>query len=131
MGESEPATGSSRKRLNLPKSYWYTLVVFLVFSLANSSDAFLLLRIQELGTRLGGRDVLCPLQYRLFDPILSRWFVERSNREMRVIGLAGSCMPSSTPHLPGCRYHKPGSVASHGLYGAYMALTEGVEGVDR
>ncbi|MFM7561508.1 MAG: MFS transporter [Planctomycetota bacterium] len=33
----------------LPKRYWVTLGIFALFGLANSSDAFLLLRAQELG----------------------------------------------------------------------------------
>ena len=34
---------------DLPRTFWWYLVVLLVFTLGNSSDAFLLLRAQELG----------------------------------------------------------------------------------
>ncbi len=33
----------------LPRRYWLTLLVFLIFALANSADAFLLLRASDLG----------------------------------------------------------------------------------
>jgi MFS family permease len=36
-------------KLGLPRSYWRTVALMLVFSFTNSSDAFLLLRVRELG----------------------------------------------------------------------------------
>ncbi len=47
--ESRSNSAASRFWNALPKRYWYILGVLTLFSLANSSDAFLLLRAQELG----------------------------------------------------------------------------------
>lgn len=46
-----PATSAARAPglLSLPRSYWSVLAVLVLFSLANSSDAFLLLRASDLG----------------------------------------------------------------------------------
>jgi MFS family permease len=127
-GMSEPATGSSRKRLNLPKSYWYTLVVFLVFSLANSSDAFLLLRIQELGYSPWA----VVMSYALFNivySILSYPAGSLSDRigRWRVIGLGWvlyAIVYAAFAWLPVSQAW--GVWPLMAFYGAYMALTEGV-----
>jgi len=44
-----PTAGATAGRLGLPRPYWAVLAVLVVFSLANSSDAFLLLRASDLG----------------------------------------------------------------------------------
>ena len=52
VGENKsPETIATREPgwLNLPTSYWYVLAVLVLFSLANSSDTFLLLRARDLG----------------------------------------------------------------------------------
>ncbi len=45
----EPASTCKKGWLGLPVSYWYVLTVLVLFSLANSSDTFLLLRARDLG----------------------------------------------------------------------------------
>jgi len=44
-----PETIAEKRWLDLPKTYWSTLAILVLFSLANSSDSFLLLRTRDLG----------------------------------------------------------------------------------
>jgi Na+/melibiose symporter-like transporter len=46
---SPTTTGTKKAWARLPTSYWYVLGVLVLFSLANSSDTFLLLRARDLG----------------------------------------------------------------------------------
>ncbi len=53
-GENETKTQSGKMKtdrgwFNLPRSYWAVLAVLILFSLANSSDTFILLRARDLG----------------------------------------------------------------------------------
>lgn len=45
----EPTRGAAAAENGLPRAFWAYLAVLLVFTLGNSSDAFLLLRANELG----------------------------------------------------------------------------------
>lgn len=112
----------------LPRRYWMTVGVFALFGLANSSDAFLLLRAQELGFAPWA----VVLVYALFNvayaaasypagDLSDRW------GRWRVIGLgwvlyiavylAFASLNSATAW---------GVWPLMALYGLYMALTEGV-----
>jgi MFS family permease len=51
------------EKFSLPKGYYLFLVIMLIFSLGNSSDAFLILRAQNLGVTL----LAIPLVYALFN----------------------------------------------------------------
>jgi len=118
---SKPSTG----RLLLPRSYWIVLAMLLVFAIANSSDTFLLLRGANLG--------------------LSAWQVVAAYAVYNVIYMLGSYPAGALSDRFG-RWRVIGSgwaiyaavyagfaVANRtaiwtlfGVYGLYMALTDGV-----
>lgn len=54
---------SGMRKLDLPKSFYLFLGITLIFSIGNSSDAFLILRAQNLGVTL----LAIPLVYALFN----------------------------------------------------------------
>jgi MFS family permease len=114
--------------LSLPRSYWSVLGVLLLFSLANSSDTFLLLRASDLGFSPWAV-VLVYALYNLTYALLSYPAGVISDRlgRWRVIGLgwalyvgvyAGfALLPASSAW---------GLWPLMAVYGLYMALTEGV-----
>lgn len=112
------------RRLGLPSAYWRTVAIMLVFSFANSSDAFLLLRARDFG--LSPWAVV--LAYALFNftytvssypaGILSdRW------GRWRVIG-AGWAIYAGV-YLGFAFTGSAGVWPLFALYGVYMALTDG------
>lgn len=137
----EPATTSSpsnappassaiehRGPLSLPRSYWSVLGVLLLFSLANSSDTFLLLRASDLGFS-PWTVVLAYALYNLTYALLSypaglisdrlgRWRVIALGWTLYVGVYAGfALLPASSAW---------GLWPLMAVYGLYMALTEGV-----
>jgi MFS family permease len=114
--------------LNFPNSYWYVLAVLVLFSLANSSDAFLLLRARELGYSPWAV-VLVYAFYNFFYSIFSYPAGALSDRigRWRII-VVGWCLYAGV--YAGCAL-LPTSQAwgmwpLMAMYGVYMALTEGV-----
>lgn len=112
----------------LPRRYWMTLGIFALFGLANSSDAFLLLRAQELGFAPWA----VVLVYALFNvayaaasypagDLSDRW------GRWRVIGVGWvlyvAVYFAFASLSPATAW---GVWPLMGLYGLYMALTEGV-----
>lgn len=114
----------------LPGSYWRVVGVLLLFALANSSDAFLLLRAREVGLS----PVQVVLAYALFNLVytllslpagrlsdrVGRWRVTAVGWAIYAGVYAGFASVSAT---------SGGIVAVWLLlaaYGAYMALTDGV-----
>ena len=113
-------------RVPLPRAFWAALAVWVVFSLGNSSDAFLVLRARDLG--LGA--VVVVLAYAVYNVIyasLSWPFGAISDRVPRAIVL-GAGLGVFTLVYFGF------AVASQGwtvwplfaVYGVYIAATEGV-----
>lgn len=112
-------------RLGLPPAYWRTVALMLVFSLANSSDAFLLLRARDLG--LSPWAVV--LAYALYNftytfasypagavsDRLGRWRVVAFGWAIYAAVYAGFAFTESAGVWP-----------LLALYGVYMALTDGV-----
>ncbi|MFM9957353.1 MAG: MFS transporter, partial [Phycisphaerales bacterium] len=112
-------------RLGLPAPYWRTVTLMLVFSLANSSDAFLLLRARDLG--LSPWAVV--LAYALFtltytvvsypagvvSDRLGRWRVITLGWAIYAAVYAGFAFTGAAGVWP-----------LLALYGVYMALTDGV-----
>ena len=47
--EAHPAAVATEKKARLPRAFWKVVLVFAFFTLANSTDAFLLLRAQDAG----------------------------------------------------------------------------------
>ncbi len=112
-------------RLGLPAAYWQTVALMLVFSLANSSDAFLLLRARDVG--LSPWAVV--LAYALFNLTytvvsypagvvsdrLGRWRVIAVGWTIYAAVYAGFAFTGASGVWP-----------LLALYGVYMALTDGI-----
>ena len=111
---------------NLPAGFWFVLAVWIVFSLGNSSDVFLLLRSRDLG--LGATLVI--LAYGLYNLVYSTlsWpFGALSDRVPREALLAAGLVVFVLVYLGFAV--APGSWAIWPLfavYGVYIAATEGV-----
>ncbi len=110
----------------LPRSFWVVLSIWVVFSLGNSSDVFLLLRAKELG--LG--TTLVVLAYSLYNLVyasLSWPLGALSDRRRRESVLVAGLVVFALVYLGFAL--APGAWAVWpllGLYGAYVAATEGV-----
>jgi MFS family permease len=132
-GGSSPLTRSSMiESLSqwkyLPSSYWWVVGMLVLFSLANSSDGFLLLRVRELGFSPWA----VVLAYSLFNvsyALVSYPVGVLSDRvgRWRVIGLGWGIyllVYLAFAWLP--REQSWGVWPLMSVYGLYMALTEGV-----
>lgn len=112
-------------RLGLPGSYWRTVTPLLVFSLANSSDAFLLLRARDVGLSPWAvvlAYALFNLTYTVFSypagvisDRLGRWRVVALGWAIYAVVYAGLALTGAAGVWP-----------LLALYGVYMALTDGV-----
>jgi MFS family permease len=122
--KSEPvvATGEG----SLPRSFWMVLTIWVVFSLGNSSDVFLLLRSKELG--LGTTMVV--LAYAAYNVVYSglSWPLGAlSDRHPRELVLGAGIVVFGLVYLGFAV--APGGWAVWPLfavYGAYIAATDGV-----
>jgi MFS family permease len=122
--ESAP-TIAPTDRLGLPAAYWRTVALMLVFSLANSSDAFLLLRAREVGLSPWAvvlAYALYNLTYTAFSypagivsDRLGRWRVMAVGWATYAAVYAGFAFTGAAGVWP-----------LLALYGVYMALTDGV-----
>ncbi len=116
-------TGPAR---HLPMSFWTALAIWVVFSLGNSSDVFLILRAKDLG--LGFTlTVLAYAAYNLVYSGLSWPLGALSDRVPRARVLAGGLAVFALVYL-GFAF-APGDWAVWPLfavYGMYIAATEGV-----
>jgi MFS family permease len=123
---TKPASKVSLKREPLPAGYWAVLGIWVVFSLGNSSDAFLILRARDLG--MGA--VLVVLAYAVYNVLyasLSWPFGALSDRWRRTVLMGGGLAVFALVYL-GFAF-APGSWAVWPLfavYGVYIAATEGV-----
>jgi MFS family permease len=110
----------------LPRGFWLVLAVWVVFSLGNSSDVFLLLRAKELG--LG--TTLVVLAYALYNVVyagLSWPLGALSDRRRREIVIGGGLLVFGLVYLGFAV--APGGWAVWPLlavYGSYVAATDGV-----
>jgi MFS family permease len=114
--------------LPFPRAYWNSLAVVCLFSLANSSDAFILLRATELGFTPRGAIILYAL-YNIIYAALSYPIGVLSDRlGRRRIMFAGWTIYACV-YLGFAIINETRSEAVWGLmgmYGVYMALTDGV-----
>ena len=114
------------ERMPLPRSFWLVLATWVVFSLGNSSDVFLLLRAKELG--LGTTMVV--LAYALYNVVyagLSWPLGALSDRRRRELVLGGGLLVFGLVYLGFAL--APGAWAVWPLlavYGSYVAATDGV-----
>jgi MFS family permease len=124
----DPTTGTGAvvKGMPLPREFWAVLVIWVVFSLGNSSDVFLLLRAKELG--LG--TTLVVLSYAAYNVVYSglSWPLGAfSDRHPRELVLGAGLLVFGLVYLGFAI--APGSWAVWPLfavYGAYIAATDGV-----
>jgi MFS family permease len=110
----------------LPRSFWFGLGVWIIFSLGNSSDVFLLLRAKDLG--LGA--TLVVLAYALYNVVYSglSWPLGAlSDRIARTTVLAGGLAVFALVYLGFALAQSSWAVwPLFAIYGAYIAATEGV-----
>lgn len=129
MESGSPTTNGTEKAwARLPKSYWYVLGVLVLFSLANSSDTFLLLRARDLGYSPWAV-VMVYAFYNLFYSLLSYPAGVLSDRIGRwriiIVGwFIYACVYAGFALLPFSQAW--GMWPLMAIYGVYMALTEGV-----
>ena len=119
----EAPTGPPRQ---LPRSFWTVLTVWVVFSLGNSSDVFLILRAKNLG--LGFTlTVLAYAVYNLVYTSLSWPLGALSDRIARGTVLAGGLAVFALVYL-GFAFAAADWLVwpLFAIYGAYIAATEGV-----
>ena len=125
---TEPTRPTKISWLNLSQSYWYVLAILVLFSLANSSDTFLLLRARDLGYSPWAV-VLVYAFYNVFYSVFSYPAGALSDRigRWRIIQwgwILYACVYAGLAFLPASQAW--GMWPLMAIYGVYMALTEGV-----
>jgi MFS family permease len=126
--EPEVGAGASEatRPSSLPRGFWYVLGVWVVFSLGNSSDVFLLLRSENLG--LGA--TLVVLAYALYNVVFSglSWPLgSLSDRISRPVVLMCGLAVFAVVYLGFAVAHSSWAVwPLFMVYGVYIAATEGV-----
>jgi len=124
----ESSSTDQNRRLRLPASYWYVLGILLLFSLANSSDTFLLLRARDLGYSPWAV-VLVYALYNVTYSALSYPVGALSDRigRWRIIAVGWviyAGVYAGFAFLPASQAW--GMWPLMAIYGVYMALTDGV-----
>ena len=111
----------------LSRRFWYLMAVLLVFSLGNSADAFLLLRLSSAI----GNDAYVPLLWAALHVVkasLSTWGSALSDRAGRTSVLIAGWAVYALVYLGFAILESPPAlVACFLAYGIYFALTEGTE----
>ena len=114
-------------RTPLPRSFWWYLGVVLVFTLGNSTDAFLLLRVGQLGVPLALVPVLWA-GHNLVKSSTSTYAGGLSDRLGRVPLLIAGWIWYALVYFGFAFASKPWHAwALFGAYRLYFALTEGTE----
>lgn len=126
--ESSTTKVTTKTWARLPISYWYVLGVLVLFSLANSSDTFLLLRARDLGYSPWAV-VMVYAFYNLFYSLLSypagAWSDRLGRWRIIIVGwVFYACVYAGFALLPVSQAW--GLWPLMAIYGVYMALTEGV-----
>lgn len=133
VGLSEPAreapaaTASAgvRARVPLPRELYRLLVIVFVFTLGNSSDAFLLLRASDVGVPAAQLPLLW-VAHHLVKSALSQPLGGLSDRiGRRAVIITGWLVYAASYALFGVITGPVACWAVFGLYGVYFALTEG------
>ena len=121
----DSAVPSAAEKQPFPRRYWYTLGLFAIFSFANSSDAFLLLRVHQNGFSDVGTlvvyagyniaNILCAYPAGYLSDHFPRWRIIRMGWLLYGIVYAGFALTTGawTPVL-------------FIVYGICMGLTQGV-----
>ena len=123
---SRTAARAKPSAVPMPRSFWFVLAVWTVFSLGNSSDVFLLLRSKELGLS----STLVILAYAFYNVIYSglSWPLGAlSDRVSRPLVLAGGLVVFALVYLGFAAASAAWAVwPLFIIYGVYIAATEGV-----
>jgi MFS family permease len=122
---ADPRGDAPARRLGLPPAYWRTIAPLLVFAIANSSDAFLLLRARDVGLSPWAVVVAYALFNLTYTALsypagvisdrLGRWRVIALGWSIYALVYAGFALTVADGVWP-----------LLALYGVYMALTDGV-----
>jgi MFS family permease len=120
------APSSSTSRSPMPAGFWFVISVWVVFSLGNSSDVFLLLRSKDLGLSA----TLVVLAYALYNVVYSSlaWPLgSLSDRVSRPLILLGGLAVFALVYLGFAVASSAWAVwPLFVVYGVYIAATEGV-----
>lgn len=123
--EQAPARKPVGSTAALPRAYWQTLAILLVFALANSSDTFVLLRAADVGLQpwtVAAAYAVYNLVYTLasypagaLSDRIGRWKVVGIGWAIYAVSYAGFAVATSARIWP-----------AFAIYGLYTALTDGV-----
>lgn len=113
--------------VSLPRSFWISIAIFVIFTLANSTDAFLLLRARQAGVPLWQ----VPLLWAFLQGVKAASGVPGGILSDR-IGRAGALMAGwviyAAAYVGLALVSSPGVLwAIFALYGLFYGLTEGAE----
>lgn len=129
LKESGSAVGElTSKKISMPRSYWYVLAMLTLFSFANSSDTFILLRASDLGYSPWSVVLVYALYNFTYSTFsypagalsdrLGRWSIIGIG--WGIYAIVYGCFALLPPS------HAWGLWPLMGIYGIYMALTDGV-----
>ncbi len=123
--EQAPAATPAGSTAALPRAYWQTLAILLVFALANSSDTFILLRAADVGLEpwtVAAAYAVYNLVYTLasypagaLSDRVGRWKIVGIGWLIYAVAYAGFAIATSVRIWP-----------AFAIYGLYTALTDGV-----
>jgi MFS family permease len=122
--EAEPATPVAVREL--PRAFWVALAIWMLFSIGNSSDVFLILRAHDLGLST----LLVVLAYVVYNAVYAvlAWpFGALSDRIPRRFVLAGGVTVFALVYLGFALANASWAVwPLFAVYGVYIAATDGV-----
>jgi MFS family permease len=127
VAKHTPAGKKTELRTGMGGRFWAFLVVMLIFTLGNSTDAFLLLRAKELGVPVA----LAPILWAMLNGVKSVFNVpggalsDRVGRRPALI--AGWAIYAATYLLFARATNAWHAWALFALYGTYFGLTEGAQ----
>jgi MFS family permease len=126
-GRTGAAGGASLSWRRLPRDYYVLLAVLLVFTLGNSADAFLLLRLGDAGVA----PALIPLLWALLHVVkaaMSVWGGLKSDRWGRRVVIGVGWLVYAVVYAGFALSESVGALVGWFLfYGLYFGLTEGAE----
>ncbi|MEO8576496.1 MAG: MFS transporter [Gemmatimonadales bacterium] len=128
---SAPAPSKDKADLSSPdqlgRRFWAYLVVVLLFTLGNSTDAFLLLRANQLGVAIALAPILWVV-LNLVKTLLGTWAGGLSDRVGRKPLIVAGWLLYAAVYFLFARASAPWHAwALFGTYGIFYALTEGTE----
>ena len=124
---SKPEAAGPELGARLSRRFWYYIIVVLVFTLGNSTDAFLLLRASQLGVAVA----LAPVLWALFNFIkaaIGTWASGLSDRVGRRPLIIGGWLVYAAVYFAFAGATQAWHAwALFAVYGLFYAMTEGTE----